>query len=440
MWLHPLMPVLSRLVTHSYYRLSVGGAKVPATGPVLVVANHTNSLMDPALIVVAGGRTLRFMAKAPLFTYPGIGWLVRAVGSVPVYRRQDNPRGVRQNFDVFEDVHEALAQGYALGIFPEGTSHSASGLQPLKTGAARIALGAAQRIGHAFPIVPVGLVFRDRRTFRSSARVIVGEAPVWDDLAARGADDKDAVRELTRRIETSMRAVTVNLQDWSDEQLVHCAARVWHAEFGGGDDLGSDVERVRLTTEALARLRAGDDHEWRHVARALRGHDRLLARLGLTPETLHLQVTREAALLWLLRRIPLLLLLPFALAGLVLFWIPRELTGHLGALAAKKEGEDSVPTFRVFYGAVIFLVWFLFLAMGASTVAGPLVGIATFLALPAVGFAALTVSEWRRLSWHEIRRFWTLRFHRDRVAELRDRQRALAWDLRALFEAASNGS
>jgi len=439
MWLHSVMPALSRLVTHSYYRLTVGGAKVPAEGPVLVVANHTNSLMDPALIVVAAGRTVRFMAKAPLFTYPGLGWLVRAVGSVPVYRTQDDPKGVRQNFDVFRDVHRALAEGYALGIFPEGTSHSASRLQPLKTGAARIALGAARQIGSAFPIIPFGLVFRDRRTFRSAARVIVGASPEWDDLVARGPEDKDAVRELTRRIERSMRAVTLNLQDWSDAQLVQCAERVWHAEFGGEPGLGAEVERLRLTTDALAHLRQGGDHRWRHVARALRGHDRLLSRLGLSPQSLHAQVSNEAAFGWMLRRLPLLLLLPVAALGVALFYLPREMAGRLGAKLAIKEGEDAVPTFRVLYGAVIFLLWFLALAIVTGVVAGPLAGVLTFFALPVVAFATLMVSEWRQLSWHEIRRFFVLRFHRDRVAHLRVRQRELAWQLRSLFETAGSG-
>lgn len=433
------MPAISRLVTYSYYRLTVGGSPPPADGPVLVVANHSNSLMDPALIVVAAGRPVRFMAKAPLFTYPGLGWLVRAVGSVKVYRTQDDPRSVRQNYDVFRDVHQALADGYALGIFPEGTSHSASRLKPLKTGAARIALGAAQRIGRAFPIVPFGLVFRDRRTFRSAARVIVGASPAWDDLAQRGPADKDAVRELTRRIEASMRAVTLNLWDWTDEQLVRCAARVWHAEFGGPPDPKAEMERLQVTTEALARLRSGDDHAWRRVARALRGHDRLLSRLGLSPATLKVQLSGEAAAVWMLRRIPLLLLLPLAAMGLALFWLPRELAGRLGAKLAITEGEDAVPTFRVLYGAVIFLLWFLLLAVGAGLAAGAVAGLATFVALPAVAFAALYVSEWRDFSWHALRRFWIMRFHRERVAELRERQRALADELRSLHDAAMAG-
>ena len=115
------------------------------------------SWLDVAFVVLASRRTVRFMTKAPLFDYPGIGWLVKAVGSVPVYRRQDDPKLVAQNLDVFRDVYKAIAQGYAVGIFPEGMSHSASRLQPLKTGAARIALGAAAELGGtSFPIVQIG--------------------------------------------------------------------------------------------------------------------------------------------------------------------------------------------------------------------------------------------------------------------------------------------
>lgn len=434
MWLYPVMPALSRMVSQSYYRLTLGGARVPVSGPVLIVANHSNGLIDPALIVVAARRSVRFMAKAPLFTYPGLGWLIRAVGSVPVYRRQDDPSRVSANLGVFRDVHRALGAGYALGVFPEGTSHSASQLQPLKSGAARVALGAAKEIGGAFPIVPMGLVFRDRRTFRSSAHVIIGESPVWDDLAARG-DDRDAVRELTKRIEASMRAVTFNLQDWSDAQLVRCAERVWHAEFGAADDAQSEMHRLRITTDALAQLRQGEGHDWRRVGRELKTHDRLLARLGLTPMTLHDQVTNEAAFRWLMSRIPLLLLVPLAAIGVALFSLPREIAGRVGTKLAIKEGEDSLPTLRVLYGGVIFLTWFLVLSIGVGCVAGWWTAAATFVALPFLAVATLLVSEWRSMSWHEIRRFFVLRFHRDRVAALRDRQRALAADLRALNDA-----
>ena len=204
-------------------------------------------------------------------SYPGLGWIVKGVGSVPVYRRQDNPKLVAQNLDVFRDVHAAIADGYAVGIFPEGTSHSAAHLQPLKSGAARLALGAAARLGgKAFPIVPIGMMFADRQAFRSRARVVVGESCVWDDLAPRGPDDREAVRELTRRIEASMRRVTVNLHDWTDATLVQVAGDIWEAEFDGPRDDRARVERTAVITKALAQLRLGEDQGWRSVVRELR--------------------------------------------------------------------------------------------------------------------------------------------------------------------------
>jgi glycerol-3-phosphate O-acyltransferase/dihydroxyacetone phosphate acyltransferase len=433
MWLYPVMPAISALATRAYYRLTVSGS-LPPSGPVLLVANHSNSLMDPALVVVAARRKVRFMAKHTLFEHKQIGWLIAAVGSVPVYRAMDEPKHVGRNYDSFRDVNSALASGDAVGIFPEGTSHSASRLQPLKTGAARIALGAALVHGGSFPIIPMGLVFRDRRSFRSPARVIIGEGCVWDDLAARGPQDKEAVRELTRRIERSMRAVTLNLRSWSDEQLVRCAERIWRAEFGASSDGRDELERLRIATDALALLRMGESDEWRSVARELRGHDRVLARLGLTPLSLRERLSTEDVASWLVRRLPLVPMIPLALAGFVLFRAPREITGAIAGRLALAEGEDAVPTFRVLYGAGIFLIWFAALAAGAAAWYGAGIGLAVFLALPFFAFLALGIADSQRLSWAEARRFVVLRTNRTRVEALRSRQAALADKLRTLFE------
>jgi glycerol-3-phosphate O-acyltransferase / dihydroxyacetone phosphate acyltransferase len=433
MWLYSTMPAISSLACHVYYRLTLGGARVAPDGPVLIVANHTNSLMDPPLVVVAAHRNVRFMAKSTLFTHTGISWLVKAVGSVPVYRQQDDRKAVSQNFDSFRDVSAALTEGYAVGIFPEGISHSASRLQPLKTGAARIALGAAGKLGRPFPIVPMGLVFRDRRTFRSAAHVIVGDAFAWDDIALRGANDKEAVRELTRRIEASMRTVTLNLHDWADEQLVRCAERVWRAEFDVSPDARDEMARLQEATNALAQLRLGEESRWRPVARALRAHDRMLVRLGLTPRTLKEQVSSGAAFRWTLGRIPQIALVPLALLGFVLFWIPREITAAVAEKLAAPEGEDAVPTYRVLAGFLIFSFWFLLLAAVASFFVGAWGGLLVFLAMPFIAFGTLAVGESRRLTWEAVRRFFIVRLQHDRVAALRERQRVLAEQLRELY-------
>jgi 1-acyl-sn-glycerol-3-phosphate acyltransferase len=439
------MPLISNLAVRSYYRVTVAGARVPSEGPVLLVANHNNSLVDPAFVVVAADRTVRFLAKSPLFDDKLIGWLVKGVGSVPVYRAVDDPTKVAQNLDSFRDVHAALAGGDAVGIFPEGISHSSSQLAPLKTGAARMAMGAGHMVGHDFPIVAMGLVFRDRDTFRSEAHAIITEPFRWDDLLARGQEDRDAVRELTRRIESAMRSVTLNLAQWEDEPLVRAAEAVWVAEFGdaatpsgtrlsAAQAAAAQIERLRVTTEALAALRTGGDASWRETAVELRAHAKMLRRLGLTPSELKDDVRVGEAIEWTVGRIPLAVVLPVSLVGAVVFLPPKWLTVRAADKMAETEGPDTTVTHRVLIGAIVFPLWFAAVAAAVWPFVGTGWAVATFLLQPFWAFAALAVGERRQHAWAAVRRFFLRRSERPRLEELRARQRAIADQLKALFD------
>ena len=436
MWLYRAMPIISEIATRAYYRVSVAGARVPAHGPVLMVANHNNSLVDPALVAATASRDVRFLAKAPLFTHPLIGWLIRGVGSVPVYRQSDDPSLVAQNFDSFRDAHRVLAAGDVVGIFPEGISHSASRLAPLKTGAARIAIGAAAQLGTDFPIIAIGLVFRDRDAFRSEAHVIYGEVFRWNDLVGE-ASNRIAVRELTERIELAMRRVSVNLEHWEDEPLVRMAEAVWRAEFGAEESPAAEVERIRVTTSALQALREGGAEEWRETALALTEHGRALREVGLTPETVREEVSAADAVRWALRKLPLLPLLPIALLGALFFWLPKTLVIAVAAWIARKEGDDALVTHRVLVGGLVFPLWF---ALSSGLVwfwFGWAPALLSLLVQPFWAFAALAIAErWEAIAT-ATRRYLLRRLMRDRLEPIRERQAALAGRLRALLDASA---
>ena len=87
-----------------------------------------------------------------------------------------------------------LGEGGAIGIFPEGLSHDESQLARLKTGAARLALGGAQRTSGPIPIVPCGLTFIHPKRFRS--RVLVQYGPP---IAIAGGDARRRGPRLTDR-------------------------------------------------------------------------------------------------------------------------------------------------------------------------------------------------------------------------------------------------
>lgn len=432
MWLYRAMPLISSVATRAYYRVTVGGTRLPEGGPVLIVANHNNALVDPALVAATAGRDVRFLAKAPLMSHPVIGWLVRGVGSVPVYRQMDDPTRVAQNLDSFRDVHKVLAANNVVGIFPEGISHSASRLAPLKTGAARIAIGAAHLIGTDFPIIAAGLVFRDRDGFRSEAHVIYGEVFRWDDLVGE-ISNRSAVKELTERIQHAMLRVSVNLDQWEDRPLVRMAEAVWRAEFGAAGTPAAEVERLRLATAALNALREGGAAQWKETALELQSHGRTLRKIGLTPESLVAEVSTGEAVRWALRRLPLLLLLPISFLGEIYFWFPRWFTGSLATWVARNEGDDALVTYRVLGGALVFPVWF---AMASALVwarFGWAPALATLLVQPIWAFAALAVGERRQAMVTAVRRYLLRRVMSDRLDPLRERQRALAEQLEELL-------
>ena len=433
MWLLPAFSLLSSAAGHIYYRLSVAGERVPRTGPVLLVANHPNSLLDPVLVCAAAGRAVRFLAKAELVTDPPWGWLMRGAGAIPVYRRIDDPTLMDRNVDMFRAVFDALSKGAAIGIFPEGISHSEPSLASLKTGAARIALGTFPKRGAAFPIIPAGLVLRQKDVFRSQAFVVLGQPVAWEDLAPRGLEDEGAVRELTSRIDAGLRRVTVNLEQWEDKPLVECAEAIWTAEWGADRDPASRVARLDITTTMLAQLRREPEGPWTSLVRDVSAHCRRLRRLGLRPTNLGTDVRLQASIPWAARRfylvgIPALVL---AVAGVLLFVVPYQLTDIVTRVA--RPPEDKRSTAKLIVGIVFYTLWILLLAGAGAWIWGPAVGVGALVAIPLVGLAGLGIRERWGGAWGDVRRFFLLRSRKELVQSLRERQKQLAVRLKALY-------
>jgi len=432
MWLLPLFSLLARLGGRIYYRVRFAGPPIPENGPVLLVANHPNSLLDPTLVVASAGRPVRFLAKAPLFSDRKIGWLMKAAGAIPVYRRSDDPTLMSRNEDAFRAVFSVLGNGAAVGIFPEGISHSGAAMAPLKTGAARIALGAAATSAGPVRIVPVGLSFREKETFRSDAFVVRGPPLDWDDLAHRGLDDVGAVRELTARIDAGLRAVTVNLSSWEDRPLVECAVRIWEAEEGTPSREAERLTRLEFTTKVLARVRESGDEQGLELSADVRRHDRRLTRLGLRPSDLAADVGAGRGVTWAARRFHLLLPLGIVLAvvGAALFWVPYQLTGVI--VNRLRLDVDVRSTWKLLIGIVLYKLWLLALIIVAGTTFGWLGALLTAVGVPAVALIGLQVRERWRASWNDVRRFFLLRSRGSLIQKLREEQKGLAVRLERL--------
>src|SRR6266540_2099669 len=230
-----LLRSLLRLVLRIFFsRIEVTGIeRVPREGPVIFVLNHPNGLIDPAFLLCLAPRRVSFLAKAPLFRMPVIGAIARAFEAIPVHRRQDAGSDLAKNAQTFEAARAVLVRGGTIAVFPEGGSHSDPKLRPLKTGTARIALGAAAALppNMTIEIVPAGLYYRAKKTFRSAALLHFGDPlPVERIPLAAGAEPPpEPVLQLTERLGSALRAVTLEAEEGEVHALVARAQRVFSA-------------------------------------------------------------------------------------------------------------------------------------------------------------------------------------------------------------------
>ncbi|HEY2958219.1 MAG TPA: lysophospholipid acyltransferase family protein [Actinomycetota bacterium] len=199
---------LARLVVppviRFWVRLDMQGAHhIPASGPVIVAANHT-SYFDPlclGVFVDSAGRQVRFLAKSELFDRPLMRFIMLGAGQIPVYREtRDAARSLSA-------AVEAMRDGAAVAIYPEGTTTRDPGFMPgpAKNGVARLAALTGA------PVVPVGmwgahLLFTRGKIgpFRRGIRVVIRAGPPID----LGLGPDATLEELNRGRDRVMEAIT----------------------------------------------------------------------------------------------------------------------------------------------------------------------------------------------------------------------------------------
>lgn len=144
-----ILRVVAWLLFKIPFRLKIEGKEnIPASGPLIVAANH-KSYLDPIVLALVFRRRIFFMAKSELFKIPLFNWVIRSLGAFSVERKEADRGAYRKALEV-------LSEGKILGLFPEGTRIRHSVLGPLESGVALIAVRSGA------PILPVGIIGTDK--------------------------------------------------------------------------------------------------------------------------------------------------------------------------------------------------------------------------------------------------------------------------------------
>jgi glycerol-3-phosphate O-acyltransferase/dihydroxyacetone phosphate acyltransferase len=380
--------------------------RVPREGPVLLCINHPNNLIDSLLVGAVVERKVHYLATAALFRNPIVSRFLKAVGAIPVYRRQDDPDKMDRNVGAFEACVATLASGGLIGIYPEGTTHAESRVQRIKTGAARIALdyelqrqsqresqresrGRAGATGAPLVLIPTGLAFEARKSFGGRVRVSFGEpialAPYVDLFAQHPVK---AVDELTTAIQWGMEAEVVHVERLDSASLVREVESIYrdHLVRELQEERGlsaGQIDTVRLSRSIADAAAYFETHAPERIAelRDSIGHYRaMLAAYHVRDQAVRERIEPPPVRQRLNRGWKAAIGLPIFGYGLVTSGLPYLVPRWIARRTATKETNyattrllASVICVPLFWGVETWLVWRL---------AGALWALGFFVSLP----------------------------------------------------------
>ena len=174
-------------VLHLYFHGRIYGAEnVPLDRPFVVASNHASNF-DPPIVSCAVKRPVSFMAKEELFGIPGFKQAIELYGAYPVKRAASDRSAIRA-------AVRSLENGWATGVFLQGTRTADGRITAPKLGAAMIAAKAG------VPILPVSLwgtqaVLKKGSTIPRPAPITIRVGKLIDAPASTRRDELEAVTQ-----------------------------------------------------------------------------------------------------------------------------------------------------------------------------------------------------------------------------------------------------
>ncbi|UCG38357.1 MAG: 1-acyl-sn-glycerol-3-phosphate acyltransferase [bacterium] len=413
--LYRFLRFLTRISVRVFFRrIEVEGVEnVPSSGPVLLVPNHPNAVVDALVVLISLKRPVTLTAKSTLAHIPVIGPIIKANRVILFHRRKDAAMGAdpSKNPEAIAQCRQRLERGEAILIFPEGQSHSDPKLRPLRTGAARIALETV-RSGQApgLLIVPVGLHFPEKDRFRSDVWVRFGKP--LDPHRWQADNPESGPKELTAQMEKRIRDLTLNFERRPDSVLLMWAAEILEPGARPPGRLGVDrstvsrrLRLVRLLNEGYRQLKDDQAETIGRLRRRVRAYRLELRRLGIKPSEVYIQMPVWRVARFVARELVIVAVgLPIAAWGVLNHFVPAAI---IRIIAVNYSAERDKWASNVVFPTMVLIPLFYTLQITAALFWLPLSWAVLYaVSLPLSGLFAILYRDRVGNIWQRSRTFF----------------------------------
>ena len=349
-----MFTLISKLIVKTFYKeVAVKGIEnLPDSGPAIFTPNHPNALIDPLLLFyLPPAFRIRFVAKAPLFKIPLLGFLMRKMRAIPVVRRFEADGQIDYK-TFFSACVNALAKGDSICIFPEGVSLPQPYLAPLKTGVSRLFF-LAHETGANVPIIPIGLNYEDGAIFRTSVLVNIAKPLKTDDLFEKYMISPDeSVKDLTAKINKVLAEHVFQSENFRDRELMLLLEKIYR-DGEIFDSWSERLERLKKFENGLKVLRNRNVREIDILRRLLIKYEKSQQTLENLQAGYGVESDSQ-----LKRFIMFLLGFPLALLGRLLTVVPYQ-SVNLVVKYIKMYDESQAATHKVTYALLFYPITFI---------------------------------------------------------------------------------
>jgi 1-acyl-sn-glycerol-3-phosphate acyltransferase len=372
--LYAILKLLMRGTTQVFFRsITIKNSDaVPSSGPVIILANHPSTFMDPIVIASVINRKVFFLGKGELFRGTFAKWLLPKLNIIPVYRKQDDPSQMNKNADTFKKCFEHLEQGGAILIFPEGVSITERKLKPIKTGAARIALGAEAKNNFSLgvKIVNIGLNYADPHKFNRDLFINI-EKPIEVSEYSKQylVDEFGAAEALTEAIRSQLENTVISIQDEKADELVANIEKLYKYDLKkargiSGKDTETEFAITQNIVKAVHYFSENDPAFVESMRSRIQSYFERLEELNLDDEDISRNKSNRSFIGSNIRSLLFLIIgFPFYLYGLINNYLPFEIPAFLSDKITKsKDFKGAIGmvlgmfTFLIFHTAQIIIV------------------------------------------------------------------------------------